>query len=226
MALKTRFCVKCGKETKKLIDGFCAECYFKESGIKIPKRLSVQICSRCNAIKWRGMWTKTDLSPDYYLTHDLISKIKLPKDAELEDVKIKKLGKKGLIEITISILGKKFTQQKSVSIEILRGTCKDCSRHLARTPKTIIQMRTHTDIEKFKRDVIEFSNMYQSNIIKVEEQKKGLDIYLSNKEAGKHLAYDLRKKFKCKMSESAKQYGWDKSKNRPLTRVTYLLKQS
>lgn len=217
--------MKCGKETKKLIDGLCAECYFKSYGITAPKRLSVQVCSRCGAIKWRGMWTKSDFPPEYYLTHDLISKIKVPKEAELENVKITKLGKQGEVKINISVLGKKFTQQKQIALEILKGVCKDCSRYLARAPKAILQLRTERNVEDFRKDVLNFSKKYRSNIIKIEEQKKGLDINLSNKEAGKHLASELRKEFNCKMSESVKQYGWDKAKNRPLTRVTFLLKQ-
>jgi len=224
MALKTRFCVKCGKETKKLIDGLCPDCYFNDKGIKIPRRLTVQICQRCEAIKWQGLWTKSEYDPEYYLNQELMSKLKIPAEAEIEEVKILKLGKKGEVEITISLLGKKFKQQKQIALEILKGTCRNCSRHMAKTHKVKIQLRTEHNSEKFSRDVLDFSKKYQSNILKFEEQKRGVDIYLSSKEAGKHLAYELRKKFNCKMSESAEQYGWNKSKNRPQARITFLLK--
>ncbi|MBD3262982.1 hypothetical protein GF374_01220 [Candidatus Woesearchaeota archaeon] len=226
MALKTRFCAKCGKETNKLIDSFCAECYFKEKGIKIPKKVSVQVCQHCGAIKWQGIWTKTDLPAEHYLTHILMSKIKLPEQIELEDIKLLKLGKKGEIELIISILGKKFKQKQKIDLEIRKGVCKDCSRQLAKTHKVKIQLRTEKNTEELIQEALEFSNKYRSNIIKVEEMKKGIDIYLSNREAGKHLAYDLRKKFHCKITETREQYGWDKSKNRPKTRITFLLKQS
>ena len=72
--------MKCGKERKKLIDGFCPECYFKDKGIKIPKRLTIQVCQRCKAIKWHGIWTQSEFDPEYYLTQDLISKIKVPEE--------------------------------------------------------------------------------------------------------------------------------------------------
>ena len=225
MALKTKFCVKCGKETKKLIDGLCADCYFQSQGVIVPKKVSIQLCSRCGAIKWHGVWTKSDFPPEYFLTHDLLSKIKVPEEAELEDVEILKLGKLGKVKITLSVLGKTFEQIKPVFLEVLKGTCKDCARHLARAPKVIIQLRTKHNVREFVEDVLKFSEKYRTNIIKVEQQKNGLDIFLSNKEAGKHLAYELRKEFNCRMSESVKQYGWDKTKNRPLTRTTFLLKQ-
>jgi len=225
MSIKSKFCVRCGKETSKLIDGICSECYFKTKGIKVPKKIKIQVCPRCEAIKWRGVWTKSEYPLEYFLTRDLIDKIRVPENAELEEVKIKKLDKNGIIEVTISVLGKKFSQEKQVRFEILKNLCKNCARYLAKTPKTIIQLRTHKAVEKFIEDILDYIENYRTNIIKVEHQKNGLDIYLSNKEAGKHLAYDLRKRFRCKMSESVKQYGWDKSKNRPLTRTTYLLKQ-
>lgn len=224
MSIKTKFCVRCGKEKKKLIDGLCADCYFQKHGISVPKKVSIQVCAHCNAIKWHGLWTKTEFPPEYYLAHSLINKIKIPAEAELEDVEIKKTGKNGIVEITISLLGKKFKQEKQVFLEIQKGVCKNCARHLARTPKVIIQIRAKQNISKLIENALSFSKKYSSNIIKVEQQKTGIDIFLSNKEAGKHLAYELRNEFSCKISESAKQYGWNKSKNRPLMKVTYLLK--
>lgn len=225
MALKTRFCVKCGKETKKLVDGYCAECFFKNKGIVAPKKLSIQVCQRCKAIKWHGIWTKAEYSPEHYLAQELISKIKIPDEAELEKAKITKFAKNGEIEVTISLLGKKFVQRKQIIFDVVKGTCKNCSRFLAKTHKVKIQLRTEKKVEPFVMEALKFSEKYQSNIIKFEKQKRGVDIYLSNKEAGKHLAYELRNKFNCKMSESIEQYGWNKSKNRPLTRTTYLVKQ-
>jgi len=59
----------------------------------------------------------------------------------------------------------------------------------------------------------------------VEEQRAGIDIYIASKDAARHLASELRKEFNLKMRETHEQYGWDKARGQPKTRLTILLAQ-
>lgn len=226
MSLKTRFCPKCGKETAQLIDNLCADCYFEATGIRLPQRASIQVCKRCNAIYWKGVWTKSDYKPEYYLTHALMDKVELPDESELESLKIKKFDKDGEVQVVINIGGKKFTQVLPVSLRITKMVCSDCNRQTSQTHVAVIQFRSETEPQKFSAKVLLMAEKYKSNLVKVEEQKKGVDIFLASKDDAKHLATELRKAFHLKMKATYEEYSWDQTKNRPKYRVNILLRKS
>ncbi len=217
MALKTRFCIKCGKEAKKVIDSKCVECYFAEKGVSIPKKAAVQICKECKAVNWKGVWIHSDYPPEYYLTMDLLSKAKVPEGAEIENIEIKKMGKTGKVEVIISLLNKEFTQIHDVELKINERRCPDCSKRLSEQHEAIIQIRTDKELIK---KIIPFSEKYKKNIIKIEDQRRGIDIYMLSKSAARHLAAELRKRFKLKKKESFKAYSWEKTKGKPKYRIT------
>lgn len=224
MGIKDRFCIKCGKKTSKLLEGLCIECYLKEQEISLPKKVYVELCKKCGAIRQKGIWINSKYPPEYFLTLLLTSKIKIPKEAELDNVEIEELGKNGTAKVTFSILGKKYTKNYKIDSKIQKTVCRDCSRIAGLGYKAIIQARSERNAKAFSKAVINFSNKYRANIVKIEEQKRGVDLYLHNLTAAKHLASELRKEFKARMSETSESYGWDRMKDRPQKRVIILLK--
>jgi NMD protein affecting ribosome stability and mRNA decay len=67
---------------------------------------------------------------------------------------------------------------------------------------------------------------YKSDILKIDEQNAGIDVYMSGKEPARHLASELKKKFKLTRKETFEEYSWNQMKNRPKTRVVILLKRA
>ncbi len=220
MVLKTKFCVKCGRETKDLVDSKCMNCYFVEKGIHLPKKTAVQVCKECKAINWKGVWAHTSYSPKHYLVMDLLSKTKAPEGVEVESVEIKKLGKAGEAEITVNLFGKKLSQVYSVELNVIERRCPACTKRLSKQHEAVIQIRADAELV---RKITPYLSKYKTNIIKVEEQKKGIDIYMLSKSAARHLAAELRKHFRLKKKESFKAYSWDKAKNKPKYRVAISL---
>ena len=220
MGIKEKFCVKCGKKTDKLIDGLCTECYLKQQEIRLPKKISIQVCKKCKAINQKGIWINSEYPPEYFLTLLLTSKIKIPEEVELENVELSN----GDAEVTFSILGKEYTRTYKIDLKVQKTVCRDCSRQAGMGYKAIIQARSEKNAKALSKEIIEVSKKYKIHILKIEEQKRGVDLYMSSSTAAKHLAVELRKKFKCYMSETSELYSWDRMKNRPKRRSVILLR--
>ncbi len=55
--MKKKFCFLCGKETEKLINGYCEDCYSKKFPLE-KKKLVLKICKICGKMNYRNKWTK------------------------------------------------------------------------------------------------------------------------------------------------------------------------
>ena len=222
MALKTKFCIKCGKETSKLADSKCTDCYFFDSGVTVPKQTSVQVCKDCKAINWKGMWIESSYPPEHYLVMEMISKTKIPVGAEIKKLEIKKLDKEGAVQTTILLHGREFVQTHEVDVRITPAICIDCRKIRGKQYEAILQVRA--DEETIKK-ILVISQKYKKNIIKIEDQRHGVDIFVLSTIVGRHLATELKNQFKLKKKESFAEYSWDKTKNRPKYRVTIALQK-
>jgi nonsense-mediated mRNA decay protein 3 len=222
MNLKTKFCVKCGKETKKLVDSLCEDCYFEANKISLPRSITIEVCRKCGAVKWKSVWIKTEFPLEYYLSHLLIEKARIPENIELEDLKIKGSGKESVVEVSLKVLNKRFEQIIPVSIEVQKRVCQTCSIKAGKSYRAKIQVRAERDIIS---KALDFSQKFKEDITKIEEQERGIDLLFIDKEPAKQLAADLKAEFNLRMSRTSEQYSWDKMKNRPKYRLVILLEQ-
>jgi NMD protein affecting ribosome stability and mRNA decay len=204
------------------VDSKSTDCYFVDSGVTVPKKTSVQVCKECKAINWKGMWIQSDHPPEHYLVIDMLSKTKIPVGAEIKKLEIKKLDKDGKVQTTILLHGKEFVQTHEVDVRVTPAICIDCRKIRGKQYEAVLQIRAD---EETVRKIIFISEQFKKSIIKVEDQKKGVDIYVLSTTAARHLASQLRKQFRLKMKESFAEYSWDKTKNRPKYRVTISLQQ-
>jgi nonsense-mediated mRNA decay protein 3 len=223
MALKTIFCAKCGKETAELVDNLCTDCFYTKSQIVVPKRFVLTVCNNCKVVRWRGIWMKGEL--DYFFSHSILEKISLPEEFEVEDIKILELGKKGKVEITLSLLNTDYVLTKDISLETRNAMCDECKETGMQKYAAKIQFRTKTDVERVKDKVLNYAQNYKKSLLKIEDQKEGIDLHFTNKVSAKRLAGELVKAFGCKMSETSEQYSWDNTKNRPKYRSVILLRR-
>ena len=224
MVLKTRFCPKCGKEVDSIVDGLCADCFVAKAGVHLPASAEVKVCKKCKTIFLEGMWVDSALSPQRHLEQILTSKVVLPDDAVLESLKIENL-KEGTVKIVYSVDGKKFTENVHSNLWIRIVACKECSQRAGKAYMGILQIRARTNVRKLTDEVIAFAQKYKTNIVKVEEVAQGADMQILSKDAARHLASEIRRKFNLRMSTSHEEYSWDKVKCRPKSRINILLEQ-
>jgi len=240
MSLKSTFCPRCGKalaepssagpsrnpisaREAKLVDGLCPDCYVDKTKATLPKPVSIRVCKKCRAVEVLGIWTLTDEKPEHYLTEMLVPKLKLPENALLGGIKITEVGKNGKVRVDFTVKDKKFSQDVTADVEINKTICPNCSMRLGKTHQAVVQVRSDSIAIGFSERILRFAERYKTNIIKTEDQKRGIDIYMSSKDAARHMAAELRKMFKFKIKESHEHYGWNSLKGQPKTRLSILL---
>jgi len=225
MSIKSRFCPKCGTGVSSLVDGLCSDCYVAKAGVHLPKSAEIKVCKKCKCINLEGIWVDSSLSPEHHLQQILISKVVLPEDALLESLKIENL-KEGLVKVVYSLGGKKFTETVFSNLRINIVACKECSQRAGKAYMGVLQIRARTNVRKLTDEVLAFvEKKYKTSVVKVEEQAQGADIQILSKDAARHLASELRKKFNLRMRTSHEQSGWEKIKCRPKSRINILLEQ-
>jgi NMD protein affecting ribosome stability and mRNA decay len=218
MGIKSRFCVRCGKEVGRLEDGLCADCYLERGGASLPKKITVDVCPGCGLICWHGLWSEATEGIENYFLQELSGKLAVPEGADVKGIKILRLGENGRVKVLLSVLGKKFEQEYDIDLIVRDRRCADCTRARART--YVAQLQLRFDLDERGRSAIE---RYKTYVIKIESQKLGVDVYLASKTAAEHLAHELKALFNLRMKRSGQAYGWDQTKNRPKYRLCILL---
>jgi nonsense-mediated mRNA decay protein 3 len=188
-----KFCFVCGKNTEKLIEGYCEDCYNKKFElIKVPKDMLLKVCSKCNRINYRNVW----------------------RDMSIEDIlkdKIKILGKNVDLKISrndnvISVRAKGFLKNSkkqkeecyNIRLKINKVVCPECSRRLGDYYEAILQLRG--DANKMF-DFLE-DKLTDKNIYKVENVRNGIDIYLNDSHIAENMSKMLKKRFNSKVKKS------------------------
>ncbi|MFH0929584.1 MAG: NMD3-related protein [Candidatus Aenigmatarchaeota archaeon] len=188
-----KFCFVCGKKTNELVDGYCEDCYNdKFSLLKVPKELTVKMCTRCNMIKHRNRWM----------------------DIKVEDVlrdKIEVLGRavdlKIDIDDNITIKAKGFLKdcKKSkkesydIRLKINKIVCPTCSRASGGYYEAIIQLRGKT--EEAMDFLVDQAVKEQKNY-RAEQKGRCFDVYIMDKHFANSVANAMIKRFKARIKKS------------------------
>ncbi len=193
--MKRKFCFLCGKETEKLIEGYCEECYNKKfSLIELPKEISVKICRKCFKIEEKNKWKKISIE-------DFVKE------------KIKILGKNVKLNIkkendflSISAIGKLEKSRKikkenyKIILKIEKKVCPFCSKK-GRYFESVIQLRGNISDEKINF-IKKLLNSEKDIYFDTKKVKGGIDIFINRKFVAKRLAKIVSKKYKCKVIRS------------------------
>lgn len=189
-----KFCFLCGKKTEKLIKGYCEECYNEKFQlIKIPEKISLTICVKCNLIKYKNKWKSIK---------DVIRN------------KIEVVGKNVGIEIeendVISIHASGFLKDSKkpkeeiheIKLKLRKTVCLSCSRKYGDYYEAILQLRG-----KISNDIIDFIDdqvIIKKSFYRAENVKGGLNLYLKNKSLANKIANDLKEKYNAEIKKSFK----------------------
>lgn len=219
MALKTRFCAKCGKETDILMQGLCAQCTKEMSNISMPHEISLTVCSKCGAARWQGVWAKLKEEPEYYLKQRIIERTRFPEGMELANLELLELGKPGKVKLTFRIMGKELEETRLINLELNKSNCPDCSARFG--GKDFVAAIYVRGVDKAQ--VLNLADKFGTKILKTKDQKRGIDILFWDKRAAGELARLLNRKLGLKMSRSSKAYSWRKTENKPKYQDVYKL---
>jgi len=212
MALKTRFCAKCGKETASTIGGLCTSCYLANNKIKIPRSITLKVCPKCGATRWRGVWVKADRSTESYFKQLIEQKVKIPKEARLQSIEISKAGKLGEVKVTVAVLGDLMVLDKRAELLMEKFACPNCSRQNAEWAAKI-QLRSGREISV--DEVLAMASKHRARITKTEQKKSGVDIYFFARSPANQLAKALAKRFGLGVKKSYEQHGHDFDTGKP-----------
>lgn len=220
MSLKSKFCAKCGKAGTSL----CHDCFLDMHPIKIPSKTSIRYCTKCNSVWLGGLWIKAAKPIEKYLLRKVIDKIKLPEGAEVIKAEILKTGALGKLKITLKLGNSKLVEEYNTQLIIEKFCCPPCSREKSSTYLAKLQLRTDKNVIEFIKKTSKIVREKGRYVTKAEEQTQGIDFYISSKDVATSLANKIKKELKCRMKKSTRQHGWDRMRNKPLTKLTILLK--
>jgi NMD protein affecting ribosome stability and mRNA decay len=220
MSIKTRFCAACGSQKTKLINNTCIDCYFKTIRIDVPKSAKISACPSCDSVNLKGFWVKADEEHDFYLTQAIIDKLKLPSGVELEDIEIIQTGKEGVVQLNLSVEGKRFSVTKPIELYVEDRLCDVDAKRKREAYEGTLQLRTEKDVHDFLAKISKIIEPFSSNVLKAEEVRTGIDFYFIEVSTMRQALVEIKKHIKLKLKESYEEYSWDKSKDRPKYRVT------
>ncbi len=218
------FCPKCGTTKGPFIRGFCINC-FKEDHelVFLPKKILLDYCSKCNKVKIGHKWVS--LTEDN-LREVIVSNLK-PREATIEWVRIHfledltELKKIAIVSIKGLIDGEEIIFDKKTSIELNKTICDSCMKSVSNYYEATIQVRFDSIPSNKQRatilnDLQNFLNKKNktdalAKITGFKEEKKGFDVLIGSKQAGKETALFLAKKYGSKIISSDSLVGVKKN---------------
>jgi NMD protein affecting ribosome stability and mRNA decay len=250
--MPNRFCAICGKklEDNYLHFGMCHKCYLKENPLfELPKSLSLNICLDCGSYSKKEVWSETSENDIFIIIREalfryLLIPIKKKNGVDFSisflDESFTYSSKELLISLEVDILGCKednlnITHHQLIKLLLNHILCKNCSNLRGGTYfLSILQLRVK-DVSYFSlldpiiRNINEHvENLFKTDqrqyISKIEDQKFGVDLYLSTNELMNYIIRFLKRNHHFLLKRSKKLTGRDSQKGRNLYRFKTVIK--
>jgi nonsense-mediated mRNA decay protein 3 len=202
-----KFCFICGKNTRKLIEGYCEDCYNKNFNlIEIPKELKITKCSKCGKIRQKNKWITAELEN---LIKNNIKILGKNVKAKLDENKI----------IVSGSLIPKTTKEEvhEININVIKTLCNECSKKTGGYYEAIIQLRGN--INEGILNLID--NEARNTFYKIKNVKNGFDLYIGNEHIANRIAEILKRNYKFKVKKSFKLH--TKKEGKDIYKTTILI---
>jgi len=250
--MPNRFCAICGK--KLVQDdphfGMCLKCFLKEHPLfKLPDRLSINICLDCGSYSKKDIWIEPLDNELFSIIKEAVQRFLLKSFLKKNNIDFSFAvnensfifsSKDLLVSLEVEIIGvlkedSNIKHKQIISINLNHILCKNCSNLRGGTYFiAIIQLRVK-DEEQFGliKEVLDEVNDYVENLFeknhkqyisKIENQKFGVDLYLSTNELMNYLIKFLKSKYYFLLKRTKKLVGRDSQKGRNLYRLKALIK--
>ena len=232
------FCVKCGNETEKTVNGLCMDCFLDgRKLVSLPHHVDVSVCANCGDIGTGEYWvTKDHLDAVHDAARHAVIPIKEAKvvSTEAGSVEQEPFTYVVVVKAMLDISGEEAADEASTIVRLKNTVCKRCSKQLGNYYEAILQIRAGSkDVsQKILREAYNrVENLVDSHsvvnrqlfITKSEEVTGGIDIYLSSISLGKTAAKDLADTYCAETKEAFKLIGLAED-GRKLFRINYLVR--
>lgn len=219
-----RICPMCGRSSREVefIGSLCKDCFVRRNGIaRLPEQVEVTYCTSCYAHRASGRWSdpysSLEESLTDYLEAYLANKVKPvePLDGvSIDGVRLELQGGAATAYVDLEgSYGNVRVKGTAVVKMLLKPTlCPVCSsRKTGEGYTAVVQVRSHPRPigevkhlgERLRRIVASIGD----DIVKVEERREGLDVYVREHSAARVLATRLRSEFNAKVIETYKGRG-------------------
>lgn len=250
--MPNRFCAICGKklDTRAPHFGMCLKCYLNDNPLfEIPKRFSLNICIDCGSYSKKDIWIESsknelfsiiDEAIKNYMLKPILKKRGIEFSLSFDENSFIYSSKdllKSLEVIVVGFLREDFNvkHQQIVKLNLDYTLCKNCTNLRGGTYYvSIIQLRVKNesqfDLIKNALDQINnhvdliFVKDHKQYISKIEDQKHGVDLYLSTNELMNYIIKFLKGKYQFLLKRTKKLVGRDSQKGRNLYRLKALIK--
>ena len=250
--MPNRFCAICGKSIGETDPhyGMCLKCYLKENPLfELPEKFSINICIDCGSFSKKDIWIEPEINEIFsiieqalqrYVLKSLLKRNAIDFSISFNEDTFAYSSKDLLVSVEVSIHGflrNDFNIEHTQVIKVILNytLCKNCINLRGGTYYlSIIQLRVK-DEEQFGliKKVIDEINEYVESLFekdhkqyisKIEDQKYGVDLFLSTNELMSHLIKFLKSKYQFLFKRSKKLVGRDIQRGKNLYRFKVLIK--
>ncbi len=250
--MPNRFCAICGKVISDADPhfGMCYDCYLKEKPLfDLPKRFSLNICIDCGSYSKKEVWIEprdNELFPTIneaihrFLLKNYLKKSNIEFSITFDEKSYIFSSKDLLNNLDIVVNGKmkentNLKYQETINVNLNYLLCKNCSNIRGGTYYiSIIQLRVKDEtqfdlIDKALNEINKYvEKLFEKDqkhyISKIEDQKFGVDLYLSSNELMNYIIKLLRVKYYFLIKRTKKLIGRDIQKGKNLYRLKTLIK--
>ncbi|VVC04178.1 NMD3 family protein [Candidatus Burarchaeum australiense] len=175
-------CPHCGAKSgeKKFVDNFCIDCFKRYIDVDTPAAVDILVCRHCDRVKL-GKWQEKNANAmgEFILkqcnVHYDTAKAKVTEDGECD------------VSFTIRAKGAIIEVSEHVGIKFVPTMCENCSRQSSGYFEAIIQLRGAGDAVEKMRDKMVAILERETFIPKIDESKRGPDIYVGSRQAASEL---------------------------------------
>jgi len=250
--MPNRFCAICGNTLQKNAPsyGMCLNCYLNEHPLfELQEKFSFKICPDCGKYSKKDIWIKSESTELFDIIESSIRRFVLKPYLKSNNIKflisfdkesIVFSSKEMLKSLTSNITGslesdKKITHEEKVHINLNYELCRNCLNIRGGTYfLSIIQLRVKNDnYFNILKKALDEINLYveklhikdnRQYISKLEDQKFGVDLYLSTNELMKQIIKFLNSNYHFLLKRTKKLVGRDSQRGRNLYRLKSLIK--
>lgn len=232
------FCVNCGADCEKQINGLCMECFLNGRDLmQLAHHVDLQRCTNCEEFYLNDRWIR--ISEDEAVQDAALTGMVVISEAVLASVGTKATPQDGRtyeveVEAELDVGDIMAEASGKTLVRVKNNVCKRCSRQLGNYYEATMQIRSgekdlpeelRDEIVRRVRDSVELQskNNRQLFITKVQEVQGGVDIMLSSISLARSLTKDLVDAYGAESKESASLVGMT-SDGVDMYRMTYLVR--
>ena len=250
--MPNRFCAICGNTLEKDPPhiGMCLNCYLEEHPLfDLPNKFTINVCIDCGSYSKKDIWFETSEGDIFSILSEVIQKFLLKQLVKKEQIEFlfsfnenslvyssRDLLKSVEVLISGTLRGNSNVKHQIVVQLILNHSlCRNCTNIRGGTYFiSILQLRVKDEnqyeiIPKILEEIYNFTeNLFKKDhrqyITKVEDQKYGVDLYLSTNEIMNHIIKFLRSHYHFLLKRTKKLVGRDNQKGKNLYRLKTSIK--